>query len=232
MIIEEMENKTNIFENKKNPMVELMTKRRSARLFDENKTISETNLKKILETMRLSPASYGLFNVRLLVLPRSKFRNQLNEIFYNQKNFVSASHYIIFLVDSGEQIRNHTLYETADGIFGKESSPQKSAYLERFLKVYEAKFWNREEMANDWSARQAYIVGGVATVTAATYDIDTCMMEGFDNLKLQKILLQKGLIHNYQIPVLGLALGYPDLNYKYLPKARLDFENYVTVVDK
>lgn len=215
-----------------NEMVNLMQERHSIRMFDETRTIPEATFAAILETMRMSPASYGLLNIRLLVLPRSKFRNQLNEIFYQQKNFITASHFVILLADNGEQIKHHTVLETANAIFGPVASTSKQLYIENFNNAYEARFWNQPEMATAYSAEQAYIVGGVATVTAAACGVDTCMMGGYDSNKLYEVLRRKNLIAPYQLPVLTMAFGYADPNVPVKGKVRLPFTKFVTTVAK
>ncbi|ATZ17183.1 NAD(P)H-dependent oxidoreductase [Williamsoniiplasma luminosum] len=198
----------------------LMTNRISPRRFDETHEITNTDMESIIEAMRMTPASYGLLNVRLIRLSRGEFKNSLNGLFYHQPNFTQASEYLLFVVDKSEKLINETIVKTADQIFVGE--PEKG---QKFVTSFQERiplYYGSETLVNEWSAKQAYITLGVGIVAAADLGIDTVAQEGFDHLKLNQFMVEQNLIEDNEMIVLGLALGkLSNLDFDHTKKAKV-----------
>jgi nitroreductase len=113
---------------------ELMQQRRSARRFRMDYEIADHDLDQIVEAIRMSPASYGALNTRVIVMKRGKFKDSLNNLFYNQDNFTQASAYIIFVNDKAEIICDQTMIYTTELIF-KDDLEKRDMFLKNFNKV-------------------------------------------------------------------------------------------------
>ncbi|WP_026389520.1 nitroreductase family protein [[Acholeplasma] multilocale] len=214
----------------KKSVTELMTERHSARKFLTDKDVSEQDLQAIVEAMRMSPASYGMFNSQVIVIQRGEFLNELAPIFYNQPNFVTASAYIILINDNGQKVKDVTIPRSADAIFG-EMVDKRDRFVSNIDNVWNYKFGKEYANMNpdEWSLKQSYIALGIGTVAAADLGIDSCAQEGFDLVGLTKVLREKGLMDDDQNIALGLALGYRDESFD-KGKVRMPYEEYAKFV--
>ncbi|WP_051418444.1 nitroreductase family protein [Mesoplasma seiffertii] len=209
---------------------QLMQNRHSARRFDVNYEIADHDLDQIVEAIRMSPASYGALNTRVVVMKKGAFKDSLNKIFYNQDNFTQASAYIIFVNDKAEIICDQTMPYTTDLIF-KDQIEKKEAFLQNFYKVWNYRFGTPEtlNLAEEWSMKQSYIALGVGIVAAASLNIDTCPHEGLDKAALETVLREHGLITEHQQVAVGLALGKIDqsiINSHSKEKVRMPIEKF------
>ncbi|ATQ35446.1 NAD(P)H-dependent oxidoreductase [Mesoplasma entomophilum] len=184
-------------------LAELMTQRRSARDFDVNYEIPEADFNDIIQAMRMSPSSYGILGQRLLVINRGEMREKLAPFFYNQLNYVNASKFIIVLAANHKGLKDATTH-TMDLKFG--DSEARAAYEGNIHKVLFSGNLSDERL-DSYSSQQTYITTGVATVVAASLNIDTCMIGGFNAKALGEYLIQEGLMYDYETPFITMAFG-------------------------
>ncbi|PPE05480.1 nitroreductase family protein [Williamsoniiplasma lucivorax] len=209
----------------------IMTQRMSPRRFDENHEIKPEDMDSIIEAMRMSPAAYGLFNTRLIRMPRSEFRDSLTPLFFNQPNFYQASEYLLFVVDKVEKLVSETIVKSAADMFGADLT-KRDNYILSFQQRFPTYFAS-DSSANDWSAKQAYIMLGVGIVAAADLNIDVVPQEGFDHEKLNKLMVEQKLIEHNEMIVLGLALGKltnGDFNHEHKTKVRRHQDEFIKIV--
>ncbi|AVN63654.1 hypothetical protein CG006_01505 [Mesoplasma florum] len=185
-------------------LAELMTQRRSARDFDVNYEIPEADFNDIIQAMRMSPSSYGILGQRLLVINRGEMREKLAPFFYNQLNYVNASKFIIVLGVNHkglQEVTNHSLDLRFEG------NPEgRSTYGANINKNLFGGNLSDQQLDN-YSSQQTYITTGIATAVAASLDIDTCMIGGFNAKGLAEYLIQEGLMHDYETPFITMAFG-------------------------
>ncbi|AUF83499.1 hypothetical protein CXP39_01665 [Mesoplasma syrphidae] len=209
---------------------QLMEERRSARRFQTDYEIADDDLDQIIEAIRMSPASYGALNTRVVVMKKGPFKDSLNKIFYNQDNFTQASAYIIFVNDKAKIICDETMPYTTSLIF-KDDLAKREAFLKNFYNVWNTRFGSPQTigLAEEWSMKQSYIALGVGIVAAASLNIDSCPHEGLDKLALENVLQQHGLITKNQQVAVGLALGKIDetiANSRVKEKIRMPIANF------
>lgn len=185
-----------------------MTNRYSARVFDETFQVPKSVLESLLESVRLSPSAYGALNYRVLVFPRSKTRSELNPIFGNQNNFVTASEIILFVADRWSKVESQTVDKTIDLMFpDSQDSFKKQIYANNFHQRYDGLYKNNPQLGDEWSAKQVYIALGVGLVAAESLGLDSCPLGGFDEKACTKWLQTKGLIAQDEMAVIALAIG-------------------------
>lgn len=165
--------------------------------FDENKLIPEEKIEVIKEAFNLTPTSYGMQPVRLIVIQNKAIQQKLFEYSYWQEQVKTASQVLVFcteteiddqfIIDSfnlEKEIRN-----TPDDIIEKS----KTFRLELFRN------WSNEEK-QQWAINQLYLTLGNILTVCAHECIDACPMEGFqaekydDYLKLSEQNLKSRLI--------------------------------------
>ena len=90
----------------KQQIIEAFQFRHATKSFDPTKKITEDDFSFILETARLSPSSFGYEPWNLLVIQNESVRNEIREVSWGaQGQLPTASHYVIFLARTGEQMQ-------------------------------------------------------------------------------------------------------------------------------
>jgi len=176
--------------------------RYATKSFDADKTIPETQIQSIKEAFNLTPMSYGLQPVKLLVISNKELQNKLLEASFNQKQVTTASHVLVICIE--KEINQHFIENYFDLVKQIRDTPDD------ILKPY------REFLINDfgkkdkgetkqWAINQAYLALGNILTVCAVEKIDACPMEGFLPHKYAEIL---NLDTDKIEPVLVMPIGY------------------------
>lgn len=144
--------------------------------FDTNVTIEDSDIKELVEAVRLAPTSYGLQPFKIIVISDQETKSKLRAASYDQAQISDCSHLFVFCVNkdlSDKQVDHYVNLISEIREITKESL---SAYKERmvgFVNGMEA------EGKLDWAKRQAYLALGFLLYACAEKKIDACPMEGF-----------------------------------------------------
>ena len=178
--------------------------RYATKKYDATKKVSQENIDKIVEAIRLTPTSSGLQQFRLIVITNQALKDQIVPIASGQQIVADCSHLLVFV--AWDRYTEERIVSMYDYITTEREQPADRflAYTDRL----KAKYLPQEAEENFiHTARQAYIGLGLAIAQAAELKVDCTPMEGFDNDKLDELLNLglKGLKS-----VLMLPLGYRD----------------------
>jgi nitroreductase/dihydropteridine reductase len=165
--------------------------------------IPKEKLDHILHAIRLSASSYGLQPYSVLVIENPEIRKQLQPLAYNQPQIVEASQLLVFAAWDAiteKRIDDHI----QDLATGRGTPIEAFAGLKGMLSGL---LQRSPEQNFNWSARQAYIALGTGLAAAATEEVDSTPMEGFNPDAFDELLKlkEKGLKS-----VALLAIGYRD----------------------
>lgn len=207
-----------------NEFMDAMEFRHACKVFDEGKTISQEDMKFILESGRKSPSSFGMEAWKFLVITNEELKARLRPACWNQVQVTSCSHLVVILagiesvkVESGEVKKR----------FARREMPQEK--LDMYMGLYTDHLkdtLNTDENIYAWTAKQSYIAAANMMTCAATLGIDSCPIEGFDKRAVEEIL---GL----DVSKFQLALVLP-FGYRINPQSsqqRLPFEQVVEYID-
>ena len=221
-------------EQTKQQILEAFQFRHATKSFDPTKKITSEDFSFILETARLSPSSFGYEPWNLLVIQNEALRNEIRNVAWGaQGQLPTASHYVIFLARTGEQMQPDGAHvQHMMDVLGL-SDEAKAGRTKRYGLFLEEDFQigrNEKAMA-DWSAKQAYIALGNMMSTAAQIGIDSCPIEGFDQQAVEQLLEQHDLLDRsvFTVPVM-VAFGYRSDEPK-REKQRRCLDEIVTFVD-
>lgn len=221
-------------EQTKQQILEAFQFRHATKSFDPTKKITSEDFSFILETARLSPSSFGYEPWNLLVIQNEALRNEIRNVSWGaQGQLPTASHYVIFLARTGEQMQPDGAHvQHMMDVLGL-SDEAKASRTKRYGLFLEEDFQigrNEKAMA-DWSAKQAYIALGNMMSTAAQIGIDSCPIEGFDQQAVEHLLEQHDLLDRsvFTVPVM-VAFGYRSDEPK-REKQRRSLDEIVTFVD-
>jgi len=202
--------------------------RYATKKYDATKKVSQENVDKIVEAIRLTPTSSGLQQFRLIVITNQALKDQIVPIASGQQIVADCSHLLVFV--AWDRYTEERIVSMYDYITTEREQPADRflAYTDRL----KAKYLPQEAEENFiHTARQAYIGLGLAMAQAAELKVDCTPMEGFDNAKLDELLhLElKGLKS-----VLMLPLGYRDEAGDWLftmKKVRKPKDEFVTEIN-
>ncbi|MFA6144522.1 MAG: NAD(P)H-dependent oxidoreductase [Sulfurimonas sp.] len=182
--------------------LEAMAFRHACKQFDSEKQIPSEQFEQILEVVRMSPSSFGMEPWRLIVVRDPKLRKALKSSCWNQNQITDCSELVIFTTDN-DIVRSDSPYVRKMFERRGMSSEMVDTYLgvyKNYLDPIEAD----EELLENWTAKQCYIALANMMTYAATLEIDSCPIEGFDKEGVEAIL---DLDYGRSVAVI-CALGY------------------------
>jgi nitroreductase len=199
---------------------DLMKFRFACKVFDKKKRIANIDLDEILESIRLSPSSFGMEPWRVIVVKDKSLRSQIKEISWNQPQITDASNLLIFTTDI-ESIKADTQY--VKDMFSRRELPQDM--YEKYLEVYKNFTESMSECEfEQWAQKQCYIAAANAMNCAASLKIDSCPIEGFDKNALHKLLK----LDESRGVALMIAFGYRDMEQS--QRVRLDKDEIINYI--
>jgi nitroreductase len=153
--------------------------------YDATKKLSPEQLNLLLESLRLSPSSFGMQPWKFVLVNNAEVRAKLREAAWGQTQVTDASHLIVISV----------LKNVDENLIKKyiKVISEVRGVSEENLKGFEDMMIGAVNMKSpeariEWATRQAYIALGVLLTTAAHEQIDATPMEGFDPKKFDEIL--------------------------------------------
>lgn len=159
--------------------------RYATKKFDRQKSLNADQLGTLLETVRLSPSSFGLQPYRLINVEDAALRERIQQAAMGQPQIVDGSHLIVFAVD--KQLDGADVESFIDNAAAARKLPRESlAAREAQIVAAVNKLDTKERLA--WAQKQAYLALGVLLSAAAAAGIDACPMEGFDVAAVDEIL--------------------------------------------
>jgi len=176
--------------------------RHACKQFDAEKQIPAEQFESILEVARTSPSSFGMEPWRLIVVRDEKLRKALKSSCWNQSQITECSELVIFTTDN-DIVRSDSPYVRT--MFERRGMP--SEMVDTYMGVYKnylAPIEEDEILLENWTAKQCYIALANAMTYAATLEIDSCPIEGFDKEEVEAIL---DLEYGYSVAVI-CAFGY------------------------
>jgi len=189
--------------------------------FDPEKKVSEKNIKQICEATQFAPSSYGLQTWLVYVVSDLEVKKKMQQVSYMQSQVVEASHILVFCG------RNDVM-KRIDG-YGDLNVKEKfldTVKIKGVLTFMKSTMLGKSnENLMNWAQKQAYLALGFALAACCELKIDSCPMEGFDNIKMNKLLN----LPDYMSSAVILAVGYRKANPSH-PKVRFPKEDLFTFV--
>lgn len=196
-----------------NKFLDAMMFRHATREFELTEKISDEDFAKILECGRLSPSSFGFEPWKFLVLQDEKLRSKLKEhVWGGQAQLLTASHFVIILARKNQSMRYDSEY-IQHMLKDVHHAPEhiQEMFTEYFKNFQTDAFelFESERKLFDWSCKQCYIALANMLTGAATMEIDSCPLEGFNPNHID-VFLEKELdidSNEYGVAVMA-AFGY------------------------
>jgi len=183
-------------------IIDSLNWRYATKKFDADKYVSDGKLAILKEAFTLTPTSYGLQPIKLVVVSDKELQKELVPHSFNQEQVAQASHVLVICIENTIDeafIRAH--FENEKNIRGT-SDEVIDSFRSFLIHDFSGK---KEDEIKAWATKQAYITLGNLLTVCALERIDSCPMEGFlpDRYNELLNLKNKGLS-----AVLALPIGY------------------------
>ncbi len=165
---------------------EAMDFRHACKLFDENKKISDEEIREILEAGRKSPSSFGMEPWKFLVITNEELKARIRPHCWDQVQVTSCSHLVVILA-AIESVKPES--GVVKKRFLRRDMPKEMLdfYMDKYAS-HLSKTLSSDENILCWTARQTYIAAANMMTRAATLGIDSCPIEGFDKEDVERVL--------------------------------------------
>ena len=201
--------------------------RYACKKFDKDKKLNEKQVENLKKAFVLTPTSFGLQPIKLVVVQSLDLKEKLLPHAYYQPQISTCSHLLVICIDKGFDLDSidekfdleKEIRGTGEEIVGKFRNQLKEIFKKK----------NAESIERE-SIYQAYIALGNLMTVCAEMRIDSCPMEGFDPTEFDTVL---GLREMKLRSVLLLPVGYraeDDLMHK-LKKVRKPLKEVVIDLD-
>lgn len=168
--------------------------------FDPEKNVSEENLNKILEAIRMAPSAYGLQPYHIFVIKNPELREKLKSESFRQSQVTDCSALLVFCARTDlDQMIDEYIELASEGKF-----LAKTKLLPYKVIMQTALRSTKGEAALTWATKNVGLALGFGLAACAELKIDSCPMEGFVVAGVSKILN----LPAHLVPVAYLAIGY------------------------
>lgn len=193
--------------------------RYAAKKFDTTKKVSDADLEKILEAIRLTPTSFGMQPYHFYIVTNQEKKDAIQAASWHQPQVGSCSHLIVMCARNDLMTVKDEYFDAMSG--GKEEVRTSLSGFEQMVTGF------LPNASPEWAKKQVYIAQGFALAACAELQIDSCPMEGFDAAAVAKIL---EVPSNLDVAVM-IPVGYRAVDEHPRPKFRFAKEKVFTTVN-
>lgn len=172
--------------------------------FAAAKKLTSEQLGELLRAIRFAPTSYGVQPFHVVIVTDPELRKALRAASYDQSQVSDASHLLVFCARTDLSARVDQYFALMTG-GNAEALIATKGYADMMHGVLDAQ---TGEVA--WASKQAYIALGFGLAAAAELGIDSCPMEGFDPVQVDKILGLPAHIRSVAYMAVGSRAAEPE----------------------
>lgn len=172
--------------------------------------VSDEKIKSILHAIQLAPSSMGLQPYTILVVSDPEWKQKILPAANNQSQITDCSHLLVFA--AWDNISN----EQVDEFISRTAKTRgiDEAMMNDFKNYLLSIIQNNSPEQNfQWATKQVYLALGIGLAAAASEQVDSTPMEGFNPAALDEVL---GLHAMGLKSVALLTLGYRDAEKDWL----------------
>lgn len=196
--------------------ISLSKNRYTTKRYNSAKKISNEEIDKLKEILRLSPSSINSQPWKFIFVSNDEIKNRLAEVsYFNEQKIKDASHLVIFCaIDNIQSFENRINKNLPEGAVG---------YYNQFVKPLP------ESEIKSWLQHQVYLSLGYFLSACASMSIDSTPMEGIKCAEYNSILNLENCS-----TLFAVAIGYRDQHDPNQPnikgKSRLRMEEIIEVL--
>ena len=183
-------------------IIEKLNWRYATKKFDESKKLSENKIDVLKQAFNLTPTSYGLQTMKLVIVSDDETKGRLVNLCYGQEQVKNASHVLAICIQ--DKVNENDVDLHFDNIIKIRNTPE--IILSKYRKELKDFINSKSQVQiQEWCINQSYIALGNLMTVCGLEGIDACPMEGFLPDKVDELLGLKA--YNLK-SVLLLPVGY------------------------
>lgn len=194
----------------------LQNERFSCRKFSEEQ-IEKNIIEKIIYDASLSPSSLALEPWQFFVLSKAEDKEKFSEICLKQEHVKTCSHIVIICARTDLKSEDEFLQKMVER--KRLDMERFKANLEKFGKIFDN--MSQDELYN-YAAQQCYLACANLVNSAASREVDSCIIGGFSKEEANKFLKLEEKVKS----VIVIALGKKACDIS--PKTRRKLEDVLT----
>ena len=198
--------------------------------FDTQRIISDSDIDKLKEIVKLSPSSWGMQFYKIIIIKDNELKQKLLPAAYNQNQVADCSHLFVFCSlkkvfeeDINQMIDEFHRLRVNDDNYSKEGTDKYASGAKKSILGMQPK------KQSEWLKKQCYIALGQLMAGCAEMRIDSCPMEGFKSDEVDEIL---DLQSQNLTSVVLLPSGYRSEDDKYQHNTKVLKPNNLLFEDK
>jgi len=207
-------------------IIENLQWRYATKKFDKSKMVPDNKMDIIKQAFNLTPTSYGLQPIKMMVIKDKALQKDLIPHSYGQKQVAQASHVLVFCINTNIDeafIKNYFKLV-------KETRNTPTSILKPFEDDLIKSFNKKDSIQlEEWATKQAYLAMGNLLTVCAIESIDACPMEGFIPQAYDE-LLELEMKHLKSVLVMPIGYRAKDDAFAKFKKVRKTMEDSVIVV--
>jgi nitroreductase len=200
--------------------------RYATKKFDSSKKLSDKDLDKLLEAVRLSASSYGLQPYEIYVVKDKETREKLHPAAFEQPQLLDSTCVLVFTAIT--KLDEAYLDDYIDNIVTTRNMKKEDLSGMKDM-IMNAVISQSQEAKIEWAKRQAYIALGNLLSAAAHYQIDACPMEGFNPEQFNEILELKEKNRDTAV-IATLGYRHEDDSLQYAEKVRKSKDELFNII--
>jgi len=175
---------------KKMDIINSLEWRYATKKFDASKKLSNKQIETLKKAFNLTPTSFGLQPMKMIVISNKELQEKFVEHSYFQRQVADASHLLILCIENNTTTENINAYFDMEKNIRKVDEEVISDFRKQLIGMYKSK--SLEEIQQS-AKYQTYIALGNLMTVCALEKIDACPMEGFVPEKIDELLNLKNL---------------------------------------
>lgn len=176
--------------------------RYATKKFDPSKKLSKQQVETLKKAFNLTPTSFGLQPIKMIVISNKELQEKFVEHSYFQRQVADASHLLVLCIEKDTTTEDINAYFDLEKEIRNVDEEVVADFRKQLIGMYENNTLEEKQLS---AIYQTYIVLGNLMTVCAIEKIDACPLEGFVPEKVDELLNLKSL--NLK-SVLLLPVGY------------------------
>jgi len=164
--------------------------RYATKKFDPSKKLSKQQVETLKKAFNLTPTSFGLQPMKMIVISDKQLQEQFVKHSYFQRQVADASHLLVLCIDTDTTTKDINAYFDLEKEIRNVDEKVVADFRKQLIGMYEGQTLEEKQLS---AIYQTYIALGNLMTVCAIEKIDACPLEGFVPEKIDELLNLKSL---------------------------------------
>ena len=153
--------------------------------FDSAKKLSNQQIETLKKAFNLTPTSFGLQPIKMIVIENKELQEKFVEHSYYQRQVADASHLLVLCIEDDTTSKDINAYFDLEKKVRNIDETVIADFRKQLLDMYKNKSIEEKQLS---AIYQTYIILGNLMTVCALEKIDACPLEGFIPEKIDALL--------------------------------------------